>query len=49
MGLFSKEFSNVVEWEEFREDMIFYKWHNSEIKRGSKFQDRMQYLCLTER
>ncbi|WP_313134908.1 SPFH domain-containing protein [Anaerocolumna sp.] len=36
MGLFSKEFSNVVEWEEFREDMIFYKWHNSEIKRGSK-------------
>lgn len=36
MGLFSREFSNVVEWEEFREDMIFYKWHNSEIKRGSK-------------
>lgn len=36
MGLFSREFSNVVEWEEFREDMIFYKWHNNEIKRGSK-------------
>ena len=36
MGLFSREFSNVVEWEEFREDMIFYKWRNSEIKRGSK-------------
>lgn len=36
MGLFSKEFSNVVEWDEFREDMIFYKWHNNEIKRGSK-------------
>lgn len=36
MGLFSGQFSNVVEWEEFREDMIFYKWHNHEIKKGSK-------------
>ena len=36
MGLFSKQFSNVIEWEEFREDMIFYKWHNDEIKKGSK-------------
>lgn len=36
MGLFSGQFLNVVEWEEFREDMIFYKWHNNEIKRGSK-------------
>ncbi len=36
MGLFSGQLSNVVEWEEFREDMIFYKWHNQEIKKGSK-------------
>lgn len=36
MGLFSKQFSNVIEWEEFREDMIFYKWHNDEIKKGSR-------------
>ena len=36
MGLFSNQFSNVVEWEEFREDMIFYKWSNREIKKGSK-------------
>lgn len=36
MGFFSGQFSNVVEWEEFREDMIFYKWHNEEIKKGSK-------------
>lgn len=36
MGLFSGQFSNVVEWSEFREDMIFWKWHNDEIKRGSK-------------
>ena len=35
MGLFSKQFANVVEWEEFREDMIFWKWHNTEIKKGS--------------
>lgn len=36
MGLFSKQFANVVEWEEFREDMIFWKWSNREIKKGSK-------------
>lgn len=36
MGLFSNQFANVVEWEEFREDMIFYKWSNKEIKRGSR-------------
>lgn len=27
---------NVVEWEEWREDMIFWKWTNREIKKGSK-------------
>lgn len=36
MGLFSGQFANVVEWEEFRDDMIFWKWSNREIKRGSK-------------
>jgi len=36
MGLFSKQFANVVEWEEFRDDMIFYKWSNKEIKKGSR-------------
>ncbi len=36
MGLFSGQLSNVVEWKEFREDMIFYKWSNDEIKKGSR-------------
>lgn len=36
MGLFSGQFSNVVEWDEFRDDMIFWKWKNDEIKKGSK-------------
>eukprot|EP00130_Batrachochytrium_dendrobatidis_P008686 XP_006683561.1 hypothetical protein BATDEDRAFT_93319 [Batrachochytrium dendrobatidis JAM81] len=36
MGFFSSQFSDVVEWEEFRDDMIFWKWTNREIKRGSK-------------
>lgn len=36
MGLFSRQLANVVEWQEFREDMIFYKWSNDEIKRGSR-------------
>ncbi|SDX35225.1 SPFH domain-containing protein [Paenibacillus sp. CF384] len=36
MGLFGNQFANVVEWEEFRDDMIFWKWNNREIKKGSK-------------
>ncbi|MCR5586846.1 MAG: SPFH domain-containing protein, partial [Lachnospiraceae bacterium] len=36
MGLFSGQFANVVEWEEWRDDMIFWKWTNREIKKGSK-------------
>ncbi len=36
MGLFSKQFSNVVEWEEYRDDVIFWKWTNREIKKGSR-------------
>ena len=34
--MFKKQFANVVEWEEFRDDMIFWKWTNREIKKGSK-------------
>lgn len=36
MAFFKNQFANVVEWEEFREDMIFWKWSNLEIKKGSK-------------
>ena len=36
MGFFSGHLANVVEWEEFRDDMIFWKWSNREIKKGSK-------------
>ena len=36
MGLFTNQFATVVEWEEWREDMIFWKWTNREIKKGSK-------------
>jgi membrane protease subunit (stomatin/prohibitin family) len=36
MGLFSNQFSNVVEWEEYREDVLFWKWSNKEIKKGSR-------------
>ncbi len=36
MGFFSNQFANVVEWKEFREDMIFWKWQNDEIKKGSR-------------
>ncbi len=36
MGLFSNQLSNVVEWNETREGVLFYKWQNQEIKKGSK-------------
>lgn len=36
MALFSGQLANVIEWQEFREDMIFYKWNNKEIKKGSR-------------
>lgn len=36
MGLFSSQFSNVVEWQENRDDVIFWKWNNDEIKKGSR-------------
>lgn len=36
MAFFKNQFANVVEWEEFRDDMIFWKWTNREIKKGSK-------------
>ena len=39
MGLFDKvknQFSSVVEWPDMDDDSIFYKWHQSEIKKGSR-------------
>lgn len=36
MGILSGQFANVVEWEEYRDDIIFWKWSNKEIKKGSK-------------
>ena len=36
MGLFGNQFANVIEWEEYNDDMLFWKWSNKEIKKGSK-------------
>lgn len=36
MGLFGSQFANVVEWEEYRDDILFWKWSNKEIKKGSR-------------
>lgn len=40
MAFFQNQFSNVVEWEEYREDVIFWKWDNREIKKGSRLMIR---------
>ncbi len=36
MGLFGGQMANVVEWQEYRDDIIFWKWKNDEIKKGSR-------------
>ena len=51
MGLFKSQLANVVEWEEYRDDVIFYKWNNSEIKKGSRLiirpgQDAIYGRCF---
>lgn len=34
--IFSRQFSNVVEWEHYSDDILFWRWSNQEIKKGSK-------------
>lgn len=36
MGLFGKQLANVVEWQEYNDEILFWKWSNKEIKKGSK-------------
>lgn len=36
MGLFGKQLLNVIEWNETRDDVLFWKWDNEEIKKGSR-------------
>ena len=36
MGLFGNQFSNVVEWQETKDNVMFWKWKNDEIKKGSR-------------
>ena len=36
MNFFKGQLADVIEWDEFRDDMIFWKWGNNEIKKGSK-------------
>ncbi|MCM1183758.1 MAG: SPFH domain-containing protein [Roseburia sp.] len=36
MGFFSNQFANVIEWKEYRDDVIFWKWSNNEIKKDSR-------------
>ena len=36
MGFFSNQFANAVEWAEASDNVLFWKWQNDEIKKGSK-------------
>lgn len=36
MGIFSNQFANVIEWQEASDSVLFWKWQNKEIKKGSK-------------
>ncbi len=41
MGIFKNQLANVIEWEGNSEGVLFYKWPNAEIKKGSKLILRM--------
>lgn len=36
MGLFSGQMQNIIEWNETRDDILFYMWKNKEIKKNSR-------------
>ena len=36
MGLFGSQFANVIEWNPTDEKILFWKWKDSEIKKGSR-------------
>lgn len=36
MGFFSNQLANTVEWAEASDNVLFWKWQNDEIKKGSK-------------
>ena len=36
MGLFKNQLVNVIEWNETRDDVIFWMWKNNEIKKNSR-------------
>ena len=36
MGFIANQLANVVEWADQKEGMLFWKWQNQEIKKGSK-------------
>lgn len=36
MGFFASQLPNIIEWEQYNENMIFWKWNNNEIKRGTR-------------
>ena len=36
MGLFFNQLANVIEWQEASDSVLFWKWQNKEIKKGSK-------------
>ena len=36
MGLFGNQLANVIEWEQYNDEMLFWKWSNKEIKKGSR-------------
>ena len=45
MGLFGNQLANVVEWEQFNDEMIFWKWSNKEIKKRFKINYKTWTGC----
>lgn len=52
MGLFGNQLANVVEWEEYRDDVIFWNGLTGRLRREAgllSVRDRMPYLCIMVR
>ena len=45
MGLFKNQLLNVIEWNETRDDVIFWMWKNNEIKNNNKAGTRCYFYA----
>ena len=48
MGLFGNQFSDVIEWNESQDDVIFWKWDNDEQNKQSDIFTKEEKYAIFE-